>query len=80
MSNEGVWNKPVREGSLVDFDYTNHRGVQARRTVLVKSFGFARHPEYYPEATFVLIGHCLDKGAFRWFETAKIRKLQVVSF
>jgi hypothetical protein len=71
--------EPVKEGSIVIFDYKNWQGVHSTRRVLVKGF-FYGFTTYHPhEDQLFLSGFDLDKSVNRDFSVSDITNLAVIS-
>lgn len=60
---------------LISFDYTNHKGIKARRRVTFHYLRYGSHPDYYPTPRILL--HCYDndKEDYRDFDPNKIENL-----
>lgn len=58
--------------ALVKFDYRNHRGELAQRTVAVGALEYINKPGYDYKSGWFLSGYCLDRKARRSFALANI--------
>ncbi len=58
--------KIIKQGSIIQFDYINHVGELARRSVMVESFSYGNTP-YHGEHQWLLNAIDLDKKARRTF-------------
>jgi hypothetical protein len=67
----------VKEGDLINFMYTNWKGVLSKRQAIIKGFLFGAN-DYHPEYQFFIIGFDLDKLEYRHFAVKDISAIKVI--
>lgn len=62
-------------GEMLSFDYTNHKGIRARRRCTFRCLVYGSQPDYYPTPRFLI--KCLDndRGVIRDFDLAKVENI-----
>jgi hypothetical protein len=58
----------IRIGMLIEFTYTNHRGITALRRAVVVEFVFGSSP-WHPDAQMIMMGFDIEKKELREFAT-----------
>lgn len=61
----------LQPNRIITFLYTNHRGEETKRRLLVKELQCG-YNDYYPTTQFLLNGYDLDKKAYRSFALSNI--------
>jgi predicted DNA-binding transcriptional regulator YafY len=67
----------IKVGSLVQFDYTNHRNEQSHRYVLVMGFDYGMN-EYYATPQFLMRAFEVERQVIRSFAINKITNLELL--
>jgi hypothetical protein len=71
----GAWH--ADGDTVVEIDYTNHRGVRAMRRIRPLEFHFGTSP-YHPEPQFLIEAIDLDKGGHRTFAAKDVHDWKVI--
>lgn len=64
--------RQAQDDRVIQFEYTNHRGETAIRTIEPTEIYFGSN-EYYPEKQWLLRGYDLNKDNFRTFALTKMK-------
>lgn len=67
----------VNVGDLIQFDYTNWKGVKSKRKVIVQEFVFTKS-KYHPEYQMFIQGYDMNKMNERTFAVKDIEAETVV--
>ena len=68
------------ERNRIRFEYTNHRGETATRTIIPSGvMQFKTLAPWYPEPTWLMRGFCIDRHEYRDFQLSKMHHIEEIA-